>query len=152
MHTFSEYTRRILCEAGWHEGRVFDTTAYEATLHSKEITPSPAVLNFLREFGGLYLRFPHPRAPDSADDAHFDVIEATEGYEAEEHRDIVEIMEVEVCPIGQASRGYILLFMDTEGRVFGTYVDAYFYGSSPDEALDTICQGGIQGWPLRNLE
>lgn len=141
MHSFSDKTRFILEASGWFDGRTFNTDAYEAMFLEKQVAINQPALDFWGEFGGLHIQSPHPKDTSATMDINFDVLSGFSNYEAWNFLDILEGLEIEACPIGWAYDRYIMLFMDADGRVYGDYVEGFFFGNSPDEALDALCEG-----------
>ena len=65
MHTFSEKALTALYEAGWSEERQIDPTPYIEMLEKEGNVAFPAVVDFLRRFGGLELSWQHPTVSKS---------------------------------------------------------------------------------------
>jgi hypothetical protein len=139
MAMFSEKVDAILKEGGWHQDRAIDTSAIEAFLRAEGYPVVPAVVDFLRSFAGL--SFVNPDAiPPAAEDWSFDVARI-----AKNNVDIVckyyaKRVGRDLCVIGEAVGGYMLLMMDPLGRVYGGYDDAMLLvGNSPTEAIEALC-------------
>ena len=48
----------------------------------------------------------------------------------------------ELCPIGEAARGYLTLMMDETGEVHASYDDFFgLVGSSGADAIEALCSG-----------
>ncbi|HTE19726.1 MAG TPA: SUKH-3 domain-containing protein, partial [Armatimonadota bacterium] len=56
---FSEVTRQALYQAGWYAGRSMVTTAWNEILERAGYEVHPVVEEFLREFGGLTIKYRH---------------------------------------------------------------------------------------------
>ena len=141
-HAFSGETLKLLRKAGWYEGRSVDTSAWERLLRKEGFTVHPVVTAFLQEFGGLEFKNPK-KAPQASADWHFCVERAVERIYPER---VVKYYNRraghQLCLIGDASNGYLILMMDETGQVYGGYDEEFFYlGKSGPEAIETLRTG-----------
>jgi hypothetical protein len=132
----SEKSRSVLAEGGWYTGRREATASIESSLESRGYRVSDVVCRFLAEFGQLAF------ATDDDEDWHFDPVLAIKHTV---HGNVMKDSEragVEICPVGEASRGHLLLTMDPRGRMFASYDDVLgIVGESPIEAIESLCEG-----------
>ena len=135
MMAVSEKVRSVLAHGGWYEGRRQPTTPMENSLKSDGYKVSDAVRRFLAEFGQLAF------ATDD-DDWHFDPVLAIQHTIPSNVESDSEQAGAELCPVGEASRGHLLLMMDPNGRMFASYGGAFgVVGESPFDAIESLCMG-----------
>ena len=102
------------------------------------------MVEFLREFGGLTVVYPHVRATGSEDNFVVSAKVAVLGRYA--YQWVTDYNRRAgskfLTPVGEAARGYLILMMDQSGRVLGGY-DPFLavIGGSGDEAIETLCSG-----------
>jgi hypothetical protein len=137
---FSENTQLILAKAGWSPNRNVWTLGYKLTLFAGGYPWFDAVEAFLRKFGGLRVSFEHA---GQLEDFHFDVRQAVEGVDSswglQNYPERVGASKF--CIIGQAYRGYLALYMDDTGKMYGGYDDYLCYiASSSEAAIEALCQ------------
>jgi hypothetical protein len=138
----SPLTLKILRDAGWSPSRRFDTADYEKALRDDGYVISPAVLQFMRSFGGLQLRHPNSRVPGKTLVLSLDARKATAGVASGWARSYERRLRRELCAFGTAEDGYLLLVMDPDGGVHAGYDDVLlFVGNSGIEAIDNLCCG-----------
>jgi hypothetical protein len=138
---FSAVTLELLKMAGWYEGRQVDTSLIEAVLEKKGYTAFPIVRDFLSQFGGL--SFENPSAePPAAEDWHFDAVKAANGRSSSQIRRYELRLDLELCPIGEASRDYLIILMAPGGAVYAGYeADLFFVSGSGPDAIESFCTG-----------
>lgn len=130
----------LLRQAGWSEDRSIDTSQYERLVKSRELEWFPVAAEFLCEFGDLYVVNPGAVHPVK-EDWHFDVARAVE-YGTNCAPYYGRRLGREVCPIGMASREYLILMMDEEGKVYAGYDESFwFVADSGIEAINVFSEG-----------
>ena len=141
---FSATTTECLTNAGWRPGRhtpvPVDTEA-ELAADGHELLASAHA--FLTEFGGLTVIHPHFRVVDTLDNFVIDPLLAASGTDPAWVRDYERrTRESALTPIGEASRGYLIMCMGPAGAVYGGYDDVLLkLGTSGDDALEALCTG-----------
>lgn len=145
-HAFSMRTRHCLSAAGWREGRTTRTHHWESLLKSAGNPIHPAVLTFLREFGGLKVFHPHRVLPHKYDYFHLSPSAATKHFPIEEDglEDANERVGKPLCAVGTASNDYLCLLMDADGKIYAATDDLLFLaGNTPIEALEALCADAL---------
>jgi len=140
--TFSKTTRELLEKAGWNDMRVTEISAYEHTLYERGYPVHESVLQFLRNFGGLRVVHPHSRVANTEDRFHFDASRAANSIDCLRVKDYSVRVGKSLCVIGQARREYMVLLMDSDGRVYAGYDQLLVkVGDSPVDAIEALCTG-----------
>lgn len=136
----AQWTGELLRSSGWQQGRNISTESYERSLFSNGYILSPTVKQFLHEFGGLQVRFVHPRLkqPSWFD---FDPIVASRSLLKDDVEEYARIIgETGLVPIGQLD-GNLIILMGPSGRLYGVFDDIVMqYGNDAYEALDCLCR------------
>ncbi len=132
-----EYIYNLLKEAGWHKDRVLDIEDTLAILESEGFTVFQSVRDFLYSFNGLEFEFGER---GSTDNVSFNVKETIEGISTGwVLKEYSSRVKKELCLIGRAFGGYMVLCMDSEGQVYAGYdQQLFFFGESWVEALSVI--------------
>lgn len=97
----------------------------------------------MRELMGLRLVYAHARVADAEDDCFIDALTAAAGVFPDWARLYEERTgELRFVPVGEASRGYLTLYMSETGRVYGGY-DHFLcrLGDTGAAALEALCNG-----------
>ncbi len=141
---WSERARRALLAAGWSPGRdvLLPGRVAESLAADGHALHEPAE-RFLREFMGLRLVYAHARVPDAEDDCFIDALTAAADVDPAWARSYEERTgESRFVPVGEASRGYLTLYMSETGRVYGGY-DQFLcrLGDTGAAALEALCNG-----------
>jgi hypothetical protein len=141
---FNTMTTKCLTEAGWRPGRripVAPEVETELRAHGHQLLPSAR--KFVEEFGGLAVVHPHFKVAGSLDNFVIDPLLATKGRDAGWVREYERrTRESALTPIGEASRGYLIMCMGQEGAVYGGYDNILVrLGASGEEALEALCTG-----------
>ena len=118
MSTPSPATIRVLRRCGWRPGRRIDIRPWRTALETLlDAEPSPHILRFIEEFGGLSIRSEGaPRSPQ----ARMDVI-ADPGAALPGATDLVHPMRVDdymLLAVGDGGDARIWYFMDPRGRLY----------------------------------
>lgn len=133
----SEYTLNLLKESGWDENLKLDIEDTVQLLKSEGFPVFESVRAFLSSFNGLELHF---RDFENTDNVSFNIEDAIE--KVSKHWVLKEYssrVKTELCIIGQAYGGYMVLCMDKLGHVYGGYdQEFFFFGSNSLEAIDVI--------------
>lgn len=150
MTELSTRTAECLNQSGWNRNRAIDTSGFEASLRAAGFVVLGAAVNFLKEYGGLRITYPHAKVKDMRDEMHFDpsiVVRHIQPIDVDAYS---KVLGKELCPIGEASRGYLILMMDQTGQVYASYDDFFAkVGSSGIEAIDALCSGrNLQTIPI----
>lgn len=141
MERLSEDVRLVLREAGWYEGRSVGASDYALANAAAGCPWSAAADSFLREFGGLLLRF--LRLDGSVSNLSFNVPQALANPRVaiarEQYRQRLGLSELTV--IGQAYEEDLILLMDARGQVYGGGCDEclYLVGTDGAAAINAIC-------------
>lgn len=143
MTTFSETTNESLRHSGWTEGRSVDTTQYEQYLKAEGYPVHDTVREFLRQFGGLTMTYPHAKVPNKQDDLHLIPKRAGEIVFPEKVTEYYsDRAGTPLCVIGTASRDYLVLMMDREGGVYAGFDEVFLrVGDSGADAIEALCSG-----------
>lgn len=138
----SESVRAGLGETGWNEDYRYDLEDLEERMRARGFELSPAVVSFLRRFGGLTLW----REP--AMERGTNVMFHTDPDKAPTHPSWIPEWEqaigARVCPIGETGYGSFVLLMDEHGRVFGMNQEGTlsYWAETGDELLYIVFVGG----------
>jgi hypothetical protein len=144
MYGFSKKTLDYLHHAGWYEGRACgQLDEYKIILNKKDFELSDTIEQFLKHFGGLFIKYPHAKVRDAYDDFHFDVIKAINGGDSNwVSGDYSARTGEELCVIGEAFRRDMVLSMSPTGKVYSGADDFLTYvGASGEEAIEALCTG-----------
>ena len=142
MIQFSETTNECLRRAGWTPGLAVDTTSFKELLTQAGFVAHDPALSFLREFGGLRIEYPHARVADMTDEMHFEISIVVKHVVPNDVDAYSRVIGRMLCPIGEASRGYLVLMMDEQGAVYGAYDDFFAeVGKSGHAAIERLCSG-----------
>jgi hypothetical protein len=148
MPRFTPFTEALLTKAGWTENREVDIAEYEQLLLDRGAVINETIRHFLKEFAGLRVVHPHGKVPDMEDYFVIGDTGTVSSLWADEIQNYIDEFGVSCYPVGEACRRYITLFMDELGRVFGEYAgEIFFYGSSPEEAIENLCRGQTIAFP-----
>ncbi|RAK62729.1 SUKH-3 domain-containing protein [Hymenobacter edaphi] len=141
MSGFSDEVRHILREAGWHEGRTVSTQPYSTANTSSGGAWFGAAEKFLREFGGLHLRF--LRHDGSVSNLQFEpALAAQIPYFPAAHEALSRRLHLPgLAVLGVAYGDDLLLLMDSQGRFYGAGCDDCLYrlGADAPTALAAVC-------------
>lgn len=141
---FSQEVVELLRIAGWFPGRRVDVSEMRSVLQREGFNVSPAAEAVLSEFGGLTVKHPHSRGPNSdlRDYFHFQVSEVMSGSPTGWVFDYSEMVGESLCPIGQAFRGYMIMCVGSSGHVYGGYDNTLvLIGNTAEEAIGNMCTG-----------
>lgn len=138
---FSEKTLAVLRAAYWSPGRKVDLEPFAKAYAAAGYAPPPKALEFLQEFGGLVLYYPHHRNPSSEDRCNFCADLACEWVRSWMHEYEAHVGDM-LVPIGQAFSMHMVLVMATDGAVYAFYGDLFCkIGSSGVDAIESLCTG-----------
>jgi hypothetical protein len=138
----SPLTRDILRAAGWTPARKVDISSYKDALEAEGYPRLQAAMNFLQSFGGLELVYPNATANDSMERILLDPARAVAGVSFGWAQDYMRRLGEQLCAIGTAANGYLLLLMTGQGSVYAGFDDyLYFVGNRELESLDNLCCG-----------
>jgi len=144
MYGFSKKTLDYLHSAGWYDGRKCEQLdEYKRILNQKEFEVSDTIEQFLKHFGGLFIKYPHAKVRDACDDFHFDIIKAINGGDPNwVSGDYSARTGEELCIIGEAYRRDMVLCMSPTGKVYSGADDfLMFVGTSGEETIESLCTG-----------
>lgn len=138
MYKFSLYTLDILYKNGWHEQPQVDVNNYNIFFVKTYQPVSDIILDFLRLFGDLELKYPNKIAPTIISICQFNPIEAFDTISSDsikQYRDnwIIE----DFCVIGLFEQE--TLIMTVSGVVYSLF-DSYVFriGNSGYEAIENM--------------
>ena len=139
---FSKRTAECLNRSGWYPNRSLDVTTFVEALNAAGFVVHEAAADFLREYVGLYIKYPHAKVVDMEDEMHFDLSIVIRHITPATVNAYAKVLDTKICPIGEAARGYLMLMMDHTGKVYGSY-DNFFalIGSSGADAIEALCSG-----------
>ncbi len=145
----------ILLENGWFPGRDAGLAEFERLILDRGFELNDFARSVLVEFGHLTIF--HLESTDSAsmDFFHFDVARAFSSADPSWFFEYSEIVGESLCPIGEASRGYLIMGVGPSGATYGGYDDCLvLLGSTPDQAIENLCNNVAPPQPgfLRDLE
>jgi hypothetical protein len=101
-----------------------------------------AAADFLREYGGLRIQYPHAKVADIEDEMHFDPLTVVRHINPSHVNTYSGVLGRNLCPIGEAARAYLTLMMDETGEVYASYDDFFArVGSSGADAIQALCSG-----------
>jgi hypothetical protein len=145
MTIFSPLTLGYLHRAGWDENYQADISVYQRLMQGEGCPLPKVVSDFLTHFGNLVISYPHSQIPNVEDIIHFDALKAATTPKGKYCNDLVhysERIDSNLYAIGEAYRGYLLLMMSTEGKVYAAYDELLFFvGASSNEAIEALCTG-----------
>jgi SUKH-3 immunity protein of toxin-antitoxin system len=142
MRNFSQQTAECLNRSGWRSDRAVDTTTYVESLNAAGFVVHEAAADFLKEYGGLRIQYPHAKVADIEDEMHFDPLTVIRHITPSHVNTYSRVLSRQLCPIGEAARGYLTLMMDERGEVYASYDDFFAWvGSSGAEAIEALCSG-----------
>ena len=138
---FKPATVEILIGAGWAPTRAVPPSPYIAEIWEADIPPE-AVQEFLRQFGGLKLRFPNPRDPSVTSEFHFNHEVASSHTSRLQLRDWSGRLDEAVWPVGEAHHGHMIVLMGASGHVFAGMDEVLVeLGDDACAAVEAICSG-----------
>ena len=121
---------------------MIDTAQYETLLRVAGFTVLDAAVDFLKEFGSLYIEYPHAKVVGVEDNMHFDLSIVVKEIQPITIDAYSKVIGKQLCPIGEAARGYLILMMDEAGQVYASYDDFFTkLGNSGLAAIDALCTG-----------
>ena len=148
---FSKQTSECLSRSGWHPNRTLDTTTFVGSLIAAGFVVHEAAADFLKEFGGLCIKYPHAKVADLEDEMHFDALIVSAHITPAAVNAYAKVLGRKLTPIGEADRGYLTLMMDDEGKVYASYDDFFaLVGSSGADAIEGLCSVSIRNEQLAN--
>ncbi|RTQ48561.1 hypothetical protein EJV47_16445 [Hymenobacter gummosus] len=141
MSRFPEEVWHLLREAGWYEGRSLNASSLALANAAAGFPWSAAADDFLREFGGLLLRF--LRLDGSISNLNLNVPAALANPRLVQGRQELyqRLGPATLTVIGIAYDEDLLLLMDERGRVYGSGCDDCLYLVGPDgpAAIAAVC-------------
>lgn len=142
MTELSQQTVESLNRSGWNPSRIIDTSGFEDSLRAAGFVVFDAAVNFLRQYGGLRIKYPHAKVIGMEDEMHFDPSIAVTHIQSIAVDAYAKVIGKQLCPIGEAARGYLILLMDEDGQVYAAYDEFLAHvGTSGLEAIQALCSG-----------
>lgn len=142
MGNFSKQTAECLNRSGWHPNRVSDATTFVESLNAAGFVVHEAAADFMKEYGGLYIQYPHAKVAGMKDEMHFDPAIVITHITPAAVNAYAKVLGTKLCPIGEAARGYLTLMMDERGQVYASYDDFFaLVGRSGADAIEALCSG-----------
>ena len=123
----NKHAYKLLERAGWSENRRSDENLIKQQIMSEGYPLLPAVVDFMKNFGGLVIYFQNKRNRIQ-DDINLDFEHAT-------HLETTEKIIIDykprigksLCPVGTAYRDHFVLLMSEDGNLYGAYEDYLCY-------------------------
>jgi SUKH-3 immunity protein len=139
---FSPATITVLEASGWRPGRSIDINVWVRALKSDGYDAFPSVAEFLREFGGLKLVFPHAKVAGVEDDCQFDPALAAADVSPERVSYWAGGIDERLCVVGEAHRRNMTLVMGISGKVFAGRDELLLaIGDDGEDAIEALCTG-----------
>jgi len=121
---------------------VLDTSKYEELLKNAGFTVHSGAIDFLKKYGGLRIHYPHAKVANMDDEMHFDPLIIVTHVRAVDVKAYGGVVGKELCPIGEAARGYLVLMMAEDGEGYASYDNTFFRaGTSGSDAIEAFCSG-----------
>jgi SUKH-3 immunity protein len=137
-----ESAEKLLLESGWVPGRSRSPGQDVATLEENGFPVGGRVNEFLREYGGLVVKYFRNGREDRVE---FDVNEACAQVDPDWVVEYSMRAGVPLSPVGFANHGHLLLLLGQDGRFFGGFDDFFGYlGSSPREMISRLVMQQIE--------
>ncbi|MCW8131649.1 MAG: SUKH-3 domain-containing protein [Planctomycetota bacterium] len=125
------HTIECLVRAGWKPGRKVDVSASIDLLKQKDFLVNDVIVSFLAEFLSLTIRYPNPRCPSTEDNFCIQPEDSIAGSGGTWTQTYERRLGERLCPLGEACRGHLTLYMSSTGKVYaGTDDLLYFLGDS----------------------
>ncbi|MFT9820972.1 SUKH-3 domain-containing protein [Lysinibacillus sp. NPDC056185] len=138
MENLSVKTRDILLQAGWNPNNKINVTKSVMFLETMGYQVNDSVIDVLTVFGGMTYKFKHPDG--SIETFHFSPETVGDYYEKVDFEEFEERINEPLVVVGEAYRGYLIMFIAQSGKVFGKNASSlYKFGDNIFEALDTLC-------------
>lgn len=135
-------TQKMLKKSGWNKNRRIDISSYEKDLLAEGYPINDKIRNFLISFGGLEVHHPHHRVQNEEDEFHLNPSVAIQTIYPERVEEYNHRTNNHLVVIGEASKGYLILMMGLDGKVYAGYDDfLLLLGFSGEDALETLCEG-----------
>jgi hypothetical protein len=141
MKEFSKHTVECLTGSGWTRDSVIDTRKFEEVLKVAGFTVHDAALNFWKEYGG-HFHYPHAKVANMLDEMHFDPLLTIRHIRRGKVNAYAKVVGRQLCPIGEAARGYLVLMMNESGEVYASYDDFFAkVAASGSDTIEALCSG-----------
>ncbi|MGW4400238.1 SUKH-3 domain-containing protein [Amycolatopsis nivea] len=124
----------LLTKAGWTPGREVDVSGYVHALERAGIEVFPGAIEFLREYSGLSVHW--TRSSGFPGDLQLSVARLIENFDPRWVAIYADRAGTELVPVGEASRGHLLVLVGEDGRWFGGFDDAF--GELGDDFLSCL--------------
>lgn len=139
--TFSQRALECLHAAGWLPGRSIDIRPVMAAYARNDYHPDPHVVDFLRQFNGLQLIYPHSRVRHNLDGCRFDAETAAMGGPLWV-REYEQTLGEKLIPIGEAFHEHMLLMMTSSSSIYAAFEDTLcIVGIDYVDAINNLCEG-----------
>lgn len=140
--SLSKQTAECLYRSGWHPNRQSDATAFVKSLNAAGFVVHQAAANFLTEYGGLCIKYPHAKVANREEEMHLNPLIVITHITPAAVNAYAKALGRKLTPIGEAARGYLTLMMDEDGKVYASYDDFFaLVGSSGADAIEGLCSG-----------
>lgn len=135
------HARRLVIRARFNAGGA--DASLEKTLLELGCEVFEAARNFLTQYGGISVERQFA-AQNTSLQFHTDAVEAGGKYSMERIEPWERLLNVKLCPIGEANYESYLVVMDEHGRSFvlGQSEVLYWWGDTPEELLESFCGSG----------
>jgi hypothetical protein len=134
----------VITALGWSADRRVDTSAAVAAWEARGHFPNEAALQFVASFDGIEFQYPRLHLPGTrpTDWCLLDASYATRSVADVIVRNYEARVSENLCPVGMASSGHLVLLMASTGNTYGGYDNFLaLYGDSGLAALCNIYLG-----------
>lgn len=144
MARFSKKLTQQLRQAGWKPGRRVDIHRKLEWLTAAALHPTPEMLDFLTEFGGLKLTYPNG-------DCLFDFRSYAHDFTPDKCQYRSSVIGERVTLVGSFGNNSFIVVIGDDGKMYA-YDEGYKHiiklGDSYDEGLEGISRYGINPYKL----
>ena len=134
----SDFTIKVLNEAGWYEGRAIDTKEIEENLKQLGYNVFPSVQCFIKEFGNLEVK------DTINDEFHSTNIKFTSYDKFGSFKNEENYAKEKLVPVGMINDNNLILFVSETGKI---YCNIGKLGDTAMEAWEMLLNAGrIELW------
>ena len=92
-----------LNSSGWYPNRALDATTFVEALNATGFVVHEAAADFLKEYGGLYIKYPHAKIANMEDEMHFDPFIVIRHITPDTVNAYAKVLDKKLCPIWRSS-------------------------------------------------
>ena len=138
---FSEGTSARLAAASWWPGRTYDASSYLSLLKSHDFPVHAAAIEFMEEFGELYIDCKPSRHEPRASTMCFGVKRAVKHLRYCPEKNELE-MGKKLCIVGECWGRNGTIFLNHDGSFYVSDMHAlWLAGRSTEDFLERLCLG-----------